>query len=417
MEYLPRSIDFQLDDLMSFEAAVAIDGPKGVGKTATASRRAQKIWRVDNPAERAVLEADPYFADAPDGTLLIDEWQHHPDVWNSVRRLVDDSAPAGRFLLTGSASPITGIGTHSGAGRIASARMRPMAFYERGYLEPTVSLKSLLEGTTVKISGSSPLTAASYFQAITKSGFPGIYGLTERQVQTRLDTYLQRIIDRDLPEAGLSLRKPLLLRRWMSAYAAASSTPTSYSNILDSTTSGEGTQPSRATTENYREHLAQIWLLDPLPAWEPSFGNPFKRQKYAPKHHLADPALAARLLGLTSKSLADRRGAPMAGPLLESLATLTVRVAAEAIGAKVGHLRTSSGDHEVDLVVEGFDGEVLALEVKLSAHVDNKDVRHLLWLRDQLPDQVNNVAVLYTGTEAYQRQDGVAVIPLSLLGL
>lgn len=107
----------------------------------------------------------------------------------------------------------------------------------------------------------------------------------------------------------------------------------------------------------------------------------------------------------------------MAGPLLESLATLTVRVAAEAIGAKVGHLRTSSGDHEVDLVVEGFDGEVLALEVKLSAHVDNKDVRHLLWLRDQLPDQVNNVAVLYTGTEAYQRQDGVAVIPLSLLGL
>jgi len=100
MEYLPRSIDFQLDDLMSFEAAVAIDGPKGVGKTATASRRAQKIWRIDNPAERAVLEADPYFADAPDGTLLIDEWQHHPDVWNSVRRLVDDSAPAGRFLLT-----------------------------------------------------------------------------------------------------------------------------------------------------------------------------------------------------------------------------------------------------------------------------------------------------------------------------
>jgi flagellar biosynthesis GTPase FlhF len=62
MEYLPRTVDAALDDLMSFEAAIAIDGPKGVGKTATAARRATKMWRADIAAERAILEADPLFA-------------------------------------------------------------------------------------------------------------------------------------------------------------------------------------------------------------------------------------------------------------------------------------------------------------------------------------------------------------------
>lgn len=106
----------------------------------------------------------------------------------------------------------------------------------------------------------------------------------------------------------------------------------------------------------------------------------------------------------------------MAGPLFESLATLTVRVAAQAAGASVGHLRTRNGDHEVDLVVEGSDGQVIGIEVKLASAVTDADVRHLLWLRRQLPDDVIALVVLTTGVRAYRRPDGVAVVPLALLG-
>ncbi len=55
--------------------------------------------------------------------------------------------------------------------------------------------------------------------------------------------------------------------------------------------------------------------------------------------------------------------------------------------------------------------------MKLSASVSGKDVRHLLWLRDQLGDQVRDLVVITTGPTAYRRNDGIAVVPLALLGL
>jgi hypothetical protein len=106
----------------------------------------------------------------------------------------------------------------------------------------------------------------------------------------------------------------------------------------------------------------------------------------------------------------------MAGPLFESLATLTVRVAAQAAEAKVGHLRTRNGDHELDLVVEGTDGQILGIEIKLAADVADADVRHLRWIRDQLPGETVDLLAITTGTTAYRRADGIAVVPLALLG-
>lgn len=106
----------------------------------------------------------------------------------------------------------------------------------------------------------------------------------------------------------------------------------------------------------------------------------------------------------------------MAGPLFESLATLSVRVAAQAAQAEVGHLRTGNGEREVDLVLEGREGQVLGIEIKLATAVVDRDVRHLHWLRQQLPDDVVDLVVLTTGSAAYRRPDGVAVVPLALLG-
>lgn len=416
MEYLPRSVDAELDELLLGAPAIALEGPKGVGKTDTARRRASAVWMLDDPAQRALIEADPTFAGASPGTLLVDEWQRLPEVWDSVRRRVDEGAPPGRFLLTGSATPASGSGTHSGSGRILSLRMRPMALHERGgEQQPTVSLRGLLDGSAGQVGGSTRLLASDYLEAIEASGFPGIAPQAPSVRRRQLDAYLQRVVDRDLPDLGFAVRRSETLRRWLAAYAAASSTTTTYSKVLDATTAGDGSQPAKTTTIAYRDHLTALWLLDPVPGWSPSRGA-MTRLQQAPKHQLADPALAARLLGLSARTLATPAGAAMAGPLFESLATLTVRVAAQAAEARVGHLRTGNGDHEVDLVVEGPEGQVLGIEVKLAANVVDRDVRHLLWLRDQLGPDLVDLVVLTTGTTAYRRADGIAVVPLALLG-
>jgi uncharacterized protein len=157
-------------------------------------------------------------------------------------------------------------------------------------------------------------------------------------------------------------------------------------------------------------------------AWLPT-RNRLARLSSPPKHHLADPALAARLLGVDADALLHARpaGPPiprdgtLLGALFESLVTLCVRVYAQAAEAQIAHLRTWSGDREVDLIVER-GRQILALEVKLGQVVDDRDVRHLIWLRNELGDDLTDAAVITTGQAAYRRPDGIAVIPAALLG-
>src|SRR6476659_10809905 len=103
--YWPRIVDAELDDLMTHLPAIALEGPKGVGKTATASRRADRVVALDLPPVREVIVADPARLDEAGGTVLVDEWQRHPPVWDHVRHRVDDGAAPGSYLLTGSAAP------------------------------------------------------------------------------------------------------------------------------------------------------------------------------------------------------------------------------------------------------------------------------------------------------------------------
>lgn len=418
--YVRRVVDDELDLLLAHLPAVLLDGPKGVGKTSTAQRRANEVWRLDVPAREAVVAADPDVVADSSPLVLVDEWQRVPSVWDAVKRAVDAGAGAGSFLLTGSAT--TGA-THSGAARIVSVRMRPLTLPERGLAEPTVALADLLTGEHPNVRGNSGLTLRDYTREIAASGLPGLRDLTGRALRMQLDGYIDRIVERDVPEAGLQVRRPATLRAWLRAYAAAVGETVAYDKLRDAATAGVANKPAKSTTIPYTEVLTQLRIIDPLDAWAPSM-NRLKRLTHGPKHHLADPALAVRLLGLDESGLiAGQPGAVevprdsvLLGGLFESLATLTVRVLAQVSEAKAYHLRTYGGRHEVDLIVERGDGRVLAVEVKLAGAIDDDDVTHLHWLGDQIGDRLLDKVVVSTGPAAYRRPDGVAVVPLALLG-
>jgi predicted AAA+ superfamily ATPase len=423
MDYAPRIIDGELDQLLSGIGAIAIDGPKAVGKTATATRRAATIFRLDDPAQREVIAADATRLVAGEPPILIDEWQRLPESWDLVRRAVDADPTAGRFLLTGSATPLSAP-THSGAGRIVSVRMRPMALSERGVGVPSVALSALLTGERPPISGSTQVGLEQYVDEIVASGFPGLRNLKDRQLRAQLDGYIDRIVEHDFLEmGGYVVRNPQVLRRWLMAYAAATSTTASYETIRDASASDQAKSPARTTTQPYRDVLQRLWIVEPVPAWLPS-RNRFSRLAAPPKHQLADPALAARLLGVGAEALLEGRGTDvpipregsLIGDLFEALVTLSVRAYAQGSEASVRHLRTKGGEHEVDLILERGDGRVVAVEVKLGRNINDSDVRHLRWLRDQLGDGLLDAMVVTTGPEAYRRHDGIAVVPAALLG-
>jgi predicted AAA+ superfamily ATPase len=419
--YVRRIVDDELDELLTGLSAVSLEGPKGVGKTATAQVRAATAYRLDSPGELQVTEADPRRLLVGAEPILIDEWQLYPSSWDLVRREVDEDGRPSRFLLTGSASP-GGAPTHTGAARIVPVRMRPLSLAERG-IETSVSLTSLLAGGRPAVSGTTDITLTDYVTEILTGGFPSLRGLPPRAVRAALDGYLARVVDREFPEQGMRVRHPDTLRAWMRAYAAATSTMTSYEVIRDAATPGMGNKPAKSTTLPWRDILSRLWLLDPVSAWLPS-NNRFKELSSSEKHELVDPALAARLLNVTAEKLlsGESAGPPiprdgtLLGALFESLVALNLRVYAQSAEAEVRHLRTHRGDHEVDFIVTGTDGGVVAVEVKLSATVDDDDVKHLRWLRELLGEDLRDAVLLTTGAHAYRLPDGIAVVPAALLG-
>lgn len=418
MTYLPRVADTVLRTTLAHVPAVLVEGPKAVGKTSTAMQVARTTLSMERPEAVHLLQMNDLNGLGAQEPVLIDEWQKDQLIWSRVRSAVDTDTRAGRFILTGS---VPDVSLHSGAGRIATMRMRPMTLSERQVHGTTASLSAIVRGERPTVSGHCTLTAADYAKEIERGGFPGLRTLGGDRPHIGLDGYLDRVITTDFAEAGVKLRRPQALRSWLRAYAACVSTTTSFEKIRVAVERMVGAAPTKVTALSHVEVLTRIGVLDPLPAWHPGL-NHLGRVGSAPKHHLADPALALRLLGRDSSRLLTDPGdgidmidRPLFGRLFESLAALSLRTYAQLEHAEVSHFRQHDGRHEIDFVIEA-DAGVVAVETKLGGDVTDGDVRHLLWMQDRLGMRMVDAVVLTTGEFAYRRPDGIAVLPLGLLG-
>lgn len=419
--YTTRVVERELDALLEALPALSLEGPKGVGKTRTAELRRRAEFRLDDAAILEVVKAQPNLLVNAERPTLIDEWQRYPECWDIVRRAVDDDHSPGRFILTGSATP-TRAPAHSGASRIVPVRMRPLTLFERGLDTPTISLEDLLDDERPEMEGTTHVVLEDYVAEILTGGFPAMRYGSPRAQRAALSGYLDRVIDTDLPELGIEVRNPHTLRRWLHAYAAATATTASFEKIRAAASGGNEPAPAKTTALPYREALERIWILDSVPAWSPTH-NHLGRLVGTPKHHLVDPALAAQLVGTDSQALLKGEGPTLIprdgtflGALFESLAAQTMRVFAQASEARVFHMRSQEGRHEVDLVVVRSDHRFAAFEVKLAGTVEDADVQHLLWLKQKMGEDMLDGVVLTTGGTAYRRLDGIGVVPLALLG-
>ncbi|MCL2024793.1 MAG: DUF4143 domain-containing protein [Coriobacteriia bacterium] len=420
--HIPRYTDIWLAEYLPHLRAIMIDGAKGVGKTETAELFAKTTFRLDQANVRESLAANYEQLRSSPPPVLIDEWQNLPEVWNRVRRMVDDRIPEGSIILTGSLQSKDPT-LHSGAGRIVRVRMRPLSLAERFRLPEIIKLEDCLTGNVPE----QPIITTSisypeYVQEIMRSGFPEIYGAPKGTRELLLDSYIENITSRNFANQGVQIRQPATLKRWMRSYAAAVGTTASYTKILDAATPGEDNKPSKPTTISYREALHSLWLIDDLSPWDEG-EDFFGRLKQSPKHFLADPALESRLLGLEAEDLItgtaqtqyDLDYGSIAGRLFESLCAMSVRTYATRLDARTGFLRTATGSREIDLIVQK-NRNIAAIETKIGATVSDEDVRHLNWFEKKVGSRVKSKIILTTGEKVYRRQDGVLVIPAALFG-
>lgn len=417
--YLKRITDRILQERLEASGAVLIEGPKWCGKTRTALENSKSHLFMQDP-DRAVsylkaADTKPSLLLKGDTPRLLDEWQTAPVLWDAVRFMVDQRGKPGQFILTGSAVPKDDIVQHTGTGRISRLMMRPMSLYESLESNGCVSLKALFDGET-EIDSFSSLTIEQIAFAIVRGGWPASIGNTEKIALRHAIDYVEAIINADVSRVDGIEKNPVRVRALMRSLARNISTMATIRTIYnDIAMSDEDGSISEKTISQYLGALDRIFVTESLPAW-----NPVLRSKTAlrtsPKRQFIDPSIAAAVMRLTPSRLLDDFN--YFGFLFESLCDRDLRIYAEAIDGQLFHYRDKSG-LEADAVIALNDGRWAAVEVKLGSKEIEEAAVHLLELKHKVNTEKMkepSFLMILTGSEiAYQRDDGVYVVPLGCL--
>lgn len=416
--YVPRLVEGRLAALMAAFGCVEITGPKWCGKTWTALSRAASVTKLDTPSERMAAEIDPALALMGNRPHLVDEWQEVPEVWDAVRRAVDDAGnERGMFLLTGSTQLNADKRKrvrHSGAGRIARLRMSPMTLLEMGESSGTVSLSGLFKGKFAPSRNDTELVQVASWCC--RGGWPANIGRTDEEAFELSDQYIQAVLGDNVNVEGKSPQAAFAVMR---ALAVNASRATSRKTLI-ADMAGTG-RMSEDTLTSYLQMLSRLFIVEELPGWEPPMRSK-ARVRISPRRYFADPSLAAALLDATPEKLL--RDTQTLGDLFKNLVHHELSVFLSTYGGLGNSLHYYRDDKglEVNFIVE-HDGAWGAIEVKLSESKADDAARNLLRLRNKL---AKNTAAQHTapaflavivgkGSLAYRRPDDVHVIPIATL--
>jgi predicted AAA+ superfamily ATPase len=414
MGYLKRFADIILQKRLKDAGAVLIQGAKGCGKTETAKQKAKSIAQLDIDDElRVRLEVWPKSVLVGPVPRLIDEWQEYPQIWNYIRREVDERKKKGLFILTGSANPEEKARLHSGAGRFSIMKMRPMSMFERLWSTGEVSLAALVKGRVPK---SEPVdfNLERLAEQLTLGGWPSLLNSNGKKALRFMQDYIQLIAEADISRFGGKKRDPQKVLRLFQSLARNISTEVSVT-ALAKDTAGSGSGINDETITEYLEALERLMVVEQLPAWTTHIRSSDTLRK-TPKRHFVDPSLAIGALGLSiDKLLADLN---YFGLLFESLVIRDLRIYAEANDGKVFHYRDSR-NMEVDAIVEYPDNTWAAFEVKMGFNAQDEAAANLLKFADKINlEKMGEPAALTVITAsgfACRRKDGVNVVPLGVL--
>jgi predicted AAA+ superfamily ATPase len=414
MSYLPRVVDPELQGRLSSAGAVVIEGAKAVGKTETARRAAASSVLLDiDAAARQAMAVDPALVLDGEVPRLVDEWQVEPQVWNHVRRLVDDRGAPGQFILTGSSMPTDEVSRHTGAGRFSFLRMRPMTLFESGHTNGSVSLSNLLSGEPPR-SGDPGLTVRALAERITIGGWPAQQGRNVAEASQAARDYLQQVREVDIHRVTGAKRDPAKLAQLLRSLARNIATEAAIT-VLAADVGGSEGPLDRHTTSGYLAALERLMIIEDVPAWAPRMRSRANLRS-SPKRHFVDPSLAVAALAAGPDRLLEDLN--LLGLLFESLVVRDLRVYAQPLDGQVFHYRDNYGV-EVDAIVQLIDGRWGAFEVKLGIGQVDAAAASLRKFADSIDigscGEPAMLAVIVGTGFAYVRDDGIAVIPIGTL--
>lgn len=420
-KYKQRIADRILERKVLGKGAVLIEGPKWCGKTTTAKQLAKSVLDLGDSTilkqSSGLIEISPKTLLEGDTPRLIDEWQALPPIWDSIRSEVDRRGEPSQFILTGSSVlPEADETVHSGTGRFATIKMRPMSLYESGESTGTVSLKDLFEGKSVDVQ-QNDLNVEDIAFLTCRGGWPWATIISKKVALDQAFDYVDSVIQRDIQRVDKVKRSAERAKLLLRSYARNISQQVSYGTIRKDMLSNDASTLDEDTVADYIKALKKLFVIEDLAAWNPNI-----RSKAAIRtsdtRHFVDPSIGTAILGLGPKDLIN--DLKSFGFFFEDMVVRDLRVYAEALDGELYHYRDSSG-LECDTVLHRRNGSYALMEVKLGGEQNIEDgAKSMLSLAknidtDIMPAPSFMAVIVGVGQYAYQRKDGVYVIPIGCL--
>ena len=419
-EYKLRLIDKRIEEYLKIFGAVCIEGPKWCGKTWTSAYHSKSEIYLGNPEgnfqNRNLAQLSPSLVLEGEKPRLIDEWQEVPPLWDAVRYQVDKTAEKGLFILAGSSTPNHKGILHSGAGRIARLRMRPMSLFESGDSSGKVSLQELCsDRLEPSMTGEVDLRHLIYL--IIRGGWPASLSVSESEAQRLPLEYLDAVIEDDMYRIDDVKRDSRKIRLLLRSLARNESTTVTNRSLKNDVKEKDDEDIDVDTIASYLDVFSRLFLIDDQLPFSSKIRSSV-RVKQSVKRHFSDPSLACALLKATpEKLLGDLE---TLGFLFEARCERDLKIYAESFGGQLYHYQDYQ-NREIDAVIELPDGEWCAFEIKLGANQIDGAADALLKLKSAIekekggrPPKVMGV-ICGLSNAAYRRPDGVYVVPVTAL--
>lgn len=417
MQYFPRIVDNEINEIMEIMGAVLIEGCKWCGKSTTATNHAKSIIEFQNPDRRQeydnIKNTMPSLFLIGEKPRMFDEWQMYPVVWDSIRTDVDHSNKKGEYILTGSAKPKEGKTMHTGTGRISRVLMRPMSLFESLESTGEVSFKDIMDGKD--ISGVSKLSLEDLANVSVRGGWPASLKITSNQKYRIAKEYVKSLIHEEVQKVDGVERNPEKMLNVLRSLARNISTQVSNSTLEEDVKNTFDDEISRPTLNDYLTTLEKLFVLENVNATSLNF-----RSKYAlrtrPKKYFVDPSIATAVMELTPADLLNDLNT--FGFVFESLCMRDLKIYTQYYGGDITFYRDEN-NFEVDAIFRTSSGKWGAIEIKLGAGYIEEAVSNLLKFKEQVDAKKcgePEFLMVLTGCEySYKRPDGVYVVSIGTL--
>lgn len=418
--YTRRLVDDELEELLKMFGAVSIEGPKYCGKTWTALNHSNSevlLTKSDNPNsdyQKALINRELIYTDIyPE---LIDEWQSIEQIWDDVRTKCDEDGKCGKFILTGSSVPVKPENIfHSGAGRIYKLNMYTMSLFESGDSEGLASLMDLFNNKNIAVNLKNKPTIENLADLIIRGGWPASLNYERKNYYRLPESYINDVLDHDINYDGIrrDKEKMRMLLRSLARNESTLVTIEKIVNDIEDYTTLENYQISRNTISDYINVLKNIHLLQEQLPYSAKIRSSVRAGKNS-KRHFVDPSLACSVLGLKQEQL--MQNLDLFGFMFESLVIRDLRIYIEYLGGRIYHYHDNNTGEEVDAIVELRDGTYGAIEIKLGVGKIDEAASNLLKFSKKCDIAPKFLCVISGMIDyAYQRKDGVYVIPITAL--